>query len=158
MELRKIIKISILSLVITVFSFIKMPGIIPGTEFQLSAPVAVSICSLFGFKIYILSGIVSSITTLFLGTHTILNVINAFIFRIVVGAFLYLFGKNILTISISGPIGSIISRVFLSFMTKSSLYPLLISAFPGMVYTFFTAYLITKLFEKILKKGGVSFE
>lgn len=152
MNSKKIVKISLLSVILTVFSFVKLPGIIPGTEFQLSAPVAVSICSIFGFKIYILAGVVSSITTLFLGTHTIINVINSLIFRVVVGFILYFFGRNILSISISGPIGSIVSRVFLSIMTKANFLQLLISAVPGIVYTFFTAYPITKIFEKILKK------
>lgn len=57
MNTRNIIKISFLGILITVFSFIKLPGIIPGTEFQISAPVAVAICAVFGFKNYILAGI-----------------------------------------------------------------------------------------------------
>lgn len=155
MNSKKIVKISLLSVILTVFSFIKLPGIIPGTEFQLSAPVAVSICSIFGFKIYILAGIVSSITTLFLGTHTIINVINSLIFRVVVGLILYFFGRNIVSISISGPIGSIVSRLFLSIVTRANFLQLLMSAAPGIIYTFFTAYPITKMFEKLIKKEGM---
>ena len=35
---------------ITVLGAIKIPNIIPGIEFQLSAPLAVAICAVFGFK------------------------------------------------------------------------------------------------------------
>lgn len=149
---KKLIKISFLSVILTVFSFIKLPGIIPGTEFQVSAPVAVAICSVFGFQTYITCGIISSIVTFFLGTHTLLNIINSFIFRLVVGLILCLFKKNIFSISISGPIGSLVSRIILSVITKASFVPLLMSALPGMIYTFFTAYPITKVFEKIFSK------
>ena len=34
----------------------KIPGLVPGTEFQLSAPIAVAICGVFGFKKYIIAG------------------------------------------------------------------------------------------------------
>ena len=35
---------------ISILGSIKIPNIIPGIEFQLSAPLAVAICSVFGFK------------------------------------------------------------------------------------------------------------
>lgn len=152
MNTKKIVKISFLSVLLTICSFIKFPGLIPGTQFQISAPIAVSICSIFGFKIYILAGIISSITTFILGTHNLISILNSFIFRVIVGLVLYIFKKNIITISIAGPIGSIVSRFILSFMLKTDFIALLTPSIPGIIYTLFTAYPATLLFKKILKR------
>ena len=46
-------EIAILVAMISILGSIKIPNIIPGIEFQLSAPLAVAICSVFGFKKYI---------------------------------------------------------------------------------------------------------
>ena len=46
---------------ITVLGAIKIPNVIPGIEFQLSAPLAVAICAVFGFKKYIIGGCLSSL-------------------------------------------------------------------------------------------------
>ena len=48
-------EIAILVAMISILGSIKIPNIIPGIEFQLSAPLAVAICSVFGFKKYIKS-------------------------------------------------------------------------------------------------------
>lgn len=154
MNLRNIIKISFLSVILTVFSFIKLPGLIPGTEFQLAAPVAVAICTIYGFNSYIICGIISSILTFFLGTHNAINILNSFIFRFVAGGIVHFSNKNILFISIAGPIGSFVSRIILSIITKANFLSLLATSIPGMIYTFITAYPITKMFEKITSKGG----
>lgn len=57
-------EIAILVAMISILGSIKIPNIIPGIEFQLSAPLAVAICSVFGFKKYIISGILSSVICL----------------------------------------------------------------------------------------------
>ena len=49
-NIRYITEIAILTAMITVLGAIKIPNIIPGIEFQLSAPLAVAICAVFGFK------------------------------------------------------------------------------------------------------------
>lgn len=83
-------EIAILVAMISILGSIKIPNIIPGIEFQLSAPLAVAICSVFGFKKYIISGILSSVICLVLGTQNILNVAIAMQFRLIVGLLLYL--------------------------------------------------------------------
>ena len=60
-NIRYITEIAILTAMITVLGAIKIPNIIPGIEFQLSAPLAVAICAVFGFKKYIISGIIFTI-------------------------------------------------------------------------------------------------
>ena len=73
-NIRYITEVAILTAMITVLGAIKIPNVIPGIEFQLSAPLAVAICAVFGFKKYIISGCLSSLIGLALGTQTILNV------------------------------------------------------------------------------------
>ena len=153
MKTKDIVKISFLGVLITVFSFIKLPGLIPGTEFQLSAPVAVAICAVFGFKTYILAGILSSTLTFLLGTHNLLSILNSFNFRLVAGGIIHFSNKNMFFISIAGPVGSFVSRIILSILTGANFLSLLATSLPGMVYTFFTAYPITKLLENLVKRG-----
>lgn len=70
-NIRYITEVAILTAMITVLGAIKIPNVIPGIEFQLSAPLAVAICAVFGFKKYIISGCLSSLIGLALGTQTI---------------------------------------------------------------------------------------
>lgn len=58
----------------------KIPSLIPGTEFQLSAPLAVSIGRIRGFLHYLTIGIVASIIGISLGLQTIYNVIIAMVY------------------------------------------------------------------------------
>lgn len=81
-NIRYITEIAILTAMITVLGAIKIPNVIPGIEFQLSAPLAVAICAVFGFKKYIISGCLSSLIGLALGTQTILNVIDCYAVQI----------------------------------------------------------------------------
>ncbi|MEG2437736.1 MAG: hypothetical protein RSB17_06185, partial [Cetobacterium sp.] len=74
---RELTLISILALIIAISGTFKIPGIIPGTEFQISAPIAIGICSVFGFKRYISAGVIASFITFIIGTHTILNILVA---------------------------------------------------------------------------------
>ena len=78
---------ALLAVLIAVSGTFRIPGIVPGTEFQLSAPIAVAICGVFGFKKYIIAGILASLMGLSLGTCTILNVAIQMSFRLGVGAF-----------------------------------------------------------------------
>lgn len=152
MNVKKIIELSFLSLILTVFSFLKLPGLIPGTEFQISAPIAVSICAIFGFKKYFLAGIISSLLTFFMGTHNPINILNSFIFRVVSGGILQFSNKNIFFVSISGPIGSLVSRFLISIILNVNFVSLLIPSIPGMVYTFLTSYPIMKIFKNTIDK------
>ena len=92
-NIRFICEIAILAAMIGITGAIKLPNIIPGVEFQLSAPLAVAICCVFGFKRYIIAGCLASAISLMLGTHNLLNVAIQMQFRIIAGAVLYL-GHN----------------------------------------------------------------
>lgn len=82
-------QLALLTAFIAVTGAIKIPNVIPGVDFQLSAPLAVAICAVFGFKRYIVAGCLASALSLLLGTQTLLHVAIALQFRLWVGLFLY---------------------------------------------------------------------
>ena len=98
--------IAMLAALLTVAGAIKLPSLLPGLEFQISAPLAVAICFVFGFKKYILVGILSSAISLALGTHNLFNVAIAMQFRLMVGLVYVLCGKHYWSIALAGPIGT----------------------------------------------------
>ena len=137
---KEITLVALLSVIIAISGNFKLPGLIPGTEFQMSAPIAIGICATFGFKKYITSGIIASFINLVMGTHTILNVIVSMVFRIVAGGIISTLGVSFLVVSLAGPIGTFFGRIVMSFITKASLKALVIAAFPGMIYTLISSY------------------
>ena len=60
-SIHSIAEIGILTAMMTILGGLKIPNIIPGVEFQLSAPLAVAICAAFGFRKYIICGCLSRI-------------------------------------------------------------------------------------------------
>lgn len=121
---------ALLAVLIAVSGTFRIPGIVPGTEFQLSAPIAVAICGVFGFKKYIIAGILASLMGLSLGTCTILNVAIQMSFRLGVGAFWLLSGSNKLFYIFSGPFGTALARVVMYFLLGKGLTLMLIAAAP----------------------------
>lgn len=148
---REITLVALLAVIIAISGTFKIPGIIPGTEFQMSAPIAIGICATFGFKRYITAGVIASFINLVMGTHTILNVIVAMVFRIVAGGIIGYLGTSLIIISIAGPIGTIIGRIVMSFIVGTQLKVLVLSALPGMIYTMISSYFIYKVIERIVK-------
>lgn len=148
---QEITLISLLSVIIAISGTFKLPGLIPGTEFQMSAPIAIAICATFGFKRYISAGIIASFINLIMGTHTILNVIVAMVFRIVAGTTISVLGSSFLVITLAGPIGTLVGRIVMSYIVGTPLKVLLVAALPGMIYTAISSYLIYKVVLKIIK-------
>lgn len=143
--------ISLLSVIIAISGTFKLPGLIPGTEFQMSAPIAIGICAAFGFKKYITAGGLASLINLMMGTHTILNVIVAMTFRVVAGGIIGILGPSLIIVSIAGPIGTFVGRIVMSKIVGTPLKTLVIAAAPGMIYTLASSYIVYKLIEKIVK-------
>ena len=110
----EITQIGLLTALLTVAGAIKLPSLLPGLEFQISAPLAVGICFVFGFKRYLIIGILSSMISLALGTHNLFNVAIAMQFRIVVGIIYLLAGQarnKYLVMAIAGPLGTLVARL-----------------------------------------------
>ena len=81
----------ILSVLLLITGMFKIPSFLPGAEFQISAPFAVTIAKNLGFKRYLMIGIASSLCGFVLGVQNILNITVAMIYRITAGAILTLF-------------------------------------------------------------------
>lgn len=148
-RIRWITETGLLTAFITVTGAIKLPGLFPGTEFQLSAPLAVAICVVFGFTKYITAGTLSSLIGLILGTQNLLNVFIALIFRLTIGCLLAALGTTWPIVVIAGPVGSAIARLFLSGAVGKAAVPLLLAAVPGMVYTAFVVWPLTLMLNRI---------
>ena len=151
---RTMAEIGLLTALITVTGAVKLPGFLPGTEFQLSAPLAVAICVAFGFKRYIVAGILSSVIGMALGTQNLLNVYVAMVFRLSVGLIVCLGGRNWLVASVAGPIGSALARIGLGLWVGKAVYPLLLAALPGMAYTAIAACPLSLLLERVRRMSG----
>ena len=144
---------ALLAVLIAVSGTFRIPGIVPGTEFQLSAPIAVAICGVFGFKKYITAGILASLIGLSLGTATLLNVAIQMSLRLGVGAIWLLIGSGKLFYIISGPIGTALARVVMYFLLGKGLTLMLIAAAPGMAFTVATAWIFAKVFKRCRISG-----
>lgn len=156
-DARTMAEIGLLAALITVTGAVKLPGFLPGTEFQLSAPLAVAVCVAFGFKRYILAGVLSSVIGLALGTQNFLNVYVAMVFRLTVGLVVCLGGRRWLVASVAGPIGSALARLGLGLWVGKAAYPLLLAALPGMAYTALAAWPLSLLLERVrIMSGRVS--
>lgn len=153
-RLYSLIETSLLASFISVTGFIKIPTFIMGSEFQMSAPIAVAICAVFGFKRYIIAGILSSITLFLMGAHTLIHVEIAMIFRIVVGISMALFGRHTGVILIAGPLGTLVARIILAFTLQVPAIVLIIPAIPGMLLTAFMSVPLTKLLRKTDQQIG----
>lgn len=150
MKAKEITLVALLSVIICISGFLKIPSIIPGSEFQLSAPIAVAICAIFGFKKYLTAGIMASIISLIIGAANIYSVIVAISFRIIVGVVFIIFDVNKLTVVVSGPLGTAFARLVLSKIMAVAYVPLLVSAASGMVFTALASPLIYKILDKVV--------
>lgn len=146
--IRDICEVALLTGLIQVSGLFRIPGLLPGSEFQLSAPIAVAICGVFGFKKYIMAGILASFIGLALGTSTIFNVLIAMTFRLGTGVVWLLLGSSRLFYILAGPIGTTLARLALSLVVEKGFWIMLTAAAPGMFYTAATAWFFGKLFQK----------
>ncbi len=152
--MREMTTISLLASLIIVTGMIKIPSPIPGADFQLSAPLAVGIAVVFGFRKYIIAGVLASSILLMLGFHTILNVEISMVFRIVAGGAVALLGPSLPVIFLAGPLGSIAARFVLAETLQVSVWPLLIPAIPGIIFTAVTVLPVTKLLKRTKIEGN----
>lgn len=154
MKVKKISLLSILSIFIVVSGMFKIPNFVTGSEFQLSAPIAVLIACIFGFKMYLISAIVASVISFILGSATILNIIVAMVFRISIGLGVIIFKNKKVGFLFLGPFSSFISRVVLSKILNVNLWTLVVPTIPGMVFTVIFCVLFYDTFYKVVEKSN----
>ena len=143
---------ALLAILIIISGTFRIPSPLAGGEFQLSSPIAVLICACFGFKRYIIAGVLASMLGMMLGTYNIFNVIVQMVFRLVVGGTMTLLGTNLLTVAISGPIGTFAARLVLWQVTGVSWVALTAAAAPGMIFTAIAAGAFYKPAKQLLTK------
>ncbi|MEN6565009.1 MAG: hypothetical protein ABFC57_01765 [Veillonellales bacterium] len=148
-KIRVLTKLALLAALITVTGAIKLPSFAAGAEFQLSAPLAVAICAVYGFTSYITAGILSSLIGLILGLQNLLNISIAMIFRLTIGGLLLLCGTSRPMLIIAGPIGSALARLSLGLWIGRAVIPLLAAALPGMLFTAAAAVPLTRLLQRV---------
>ena len=134
-QIRQITEIGILTAMITILGAIKIPNLVPGIEFQLSAPLAVAICAAFGLA---------------LGTQNFLSVAIAMQFRLVVGFLLWICKNHMLGVILSGPIASTVARLTLSVYVGKGALAMVMLAVPGMIFTAVVAPIMTAVFKKVI--------
>ena len=132
---KRLVQDGVFTAILIVLGMIKLPSVFPGAEFQLSAPYAVYLASMVGFKRYLGIGICSSFIQFILGTHSIYNVIVAMVFRIVAGMIIEWCPIQRISLVIAGPVGTACARVVMAYILSIPLQPLLVAAFPGMIFT-----------------------
>ena len=93
---------------------IKLPSILPGAEFQLSAPYAVCLVAGVGFWRYLGIGVCASLVQLMMGTHTPWNVLVAMVFRVAAGLIVSLLPGKKWAMVLAGPVGTGCARVVLA--------------------------------------------
>lgn len=142
-------EIALLAALITVAGAFKLPGLFPGTEFQLSAPLAVAICSVFGFKKYIIAGMMASAIGMMLGTQNFFHMLIAMQFRLMVGIVLALGQGRAWALLMAGPAGTTVARLTLAVALGQAAYALVAAAVPGMILTAATAPMLAKTFRRI---------
>lgn len=150
-----IVEISLLASFIIISGSFKIPTGIPGSEFQMSAPIAIAICAVFGFKRYIIAGIIASSILFMLGIHTLLNVEIAMVFRIVGGGIVAIFGTRLPVLIVAGPIGTLAARFVLALTLQIPALPLIIAAIPGMIFTAIMSYPIMRVMQKVYQRKGM---
>ena len=155
LPLKDLTTISLLAVLILISGSFKIPSPVAGGEFQLSAPIAVLICACFGFKRYIIAGIIASALGMMLGVHNIFSIIIQMSFRLVTGATMLAFGTNLLTVILSGPLGTFLCPLGYVADYRCQLMVLTAAAAPGMIFTAITAGLFYKPATKLLHRLAV---
>ena len=140
---------ALLAAFIAVSGSFKIPSLIPGSEFQLSAPVAVAACGIFGIKKYLTAGIAASAICLILGTQNVFNVLIALSFRAVIAVMFAFMGSSKAFYIIAGPVASALSRLVLVLFVDKAVYALIAAAVPGMIFTAFAAPLIAGFLTRL---------
>ena len=151
--IRKMTTNALLAALLALFGIMKLPSPLPGCEFQLSAPFAICIAACFGFKRYFKIGLLASAMNLILGTHSIVNISIAMIFRVVAGGVLAIFGVNPVTIVVSGPLGTITGRLTLGGIMGTNPLTLVAASVPGMIFTAVAATVMYPVMRRLVQRG-----
>ncbi|OMP68178.1 hypothetical protein [Domibacillus epiphyticus] len=149
-----ITEVSLLAAMIAIIGSLKIPAGFPGSDFQLSAPLAVAIAAVFGFWRYMTAGIIASLLLMLLGIHNLLHVEISMVFRIVAGGIVALLGHSLPILVLAGPIGTAAARWVLSITVGLPFWPLVMQSLPGMIFTAVSVYPLYRMLRRVKKERG----
>lgn len=149
---KEITQISCIAAILSIFAIIKMPSILPGLDFQLSAPVSLLILAIFGIKNYFVGGLLSSFILFILGIFNPINLIISFSFRLVVIFIVYFFKVNIFSLVAAAILGSTLSRIMLAQILNLPILLVLVNAVPGII---FTIVIVISLYFSLIKNDVI---
>lgn len=149
---KEITQISCIAAILSIFAIIKMPSILPGLDFQLSAPVSLLILAIFGIKNYFVGGLLSSFILFILGIFNPINLIISFSFRLVAIFIVYFFKVNIFSLVAAAILGSTLSRIMLAQILNLPILLVLVNAVPGII---FTIVIVISLYFSLIKNDVI---
>ncbi|MDP4448503.1 QueT transporter family protein [Staphylococcus hyicus] len=135
-------QISAIAALLTVFALFKLPALLPGLEFQLSAPVSLLILAFFGIKRYFIGGLISSMILFIIGVFNPLHLCVSIIFRLVAIGVVYGLGVSLRTLCLAGCVGTLVSRVILATFLHLPPIVLVAHALPGICFTLIVVSLL----------------
>lgn len=149
-QTKDLAQIALLASMLTVLGAVRLPSLLPGAEFQLSAPLAVAVCAVFGWRRYLTAGLIASAVSLLLGLQHPFHVLIALQFRVVVAVVLGLCGSGNLPVILAGPLGTLTARLTVSLVLGKAALALVMAALPGMALTALAAPLCTRILCRVL--------
>ena len=148
LKIRTLTETALLGVLIFVSGLFRLPSPLPGSEFQLSAPLAAAVCGVFGFRIYLAAGILASTLTLLTGGGTVFHILIAMVYRLTVGAAFGILGPSAWFFFLAGPAGTLAARAVLSLVTGGFI-ALALAAVPGMIFTALASRPIARLLRRV---------
>lgn len=132
---RSLTETALLAVLLFAAGLLRLPSPVPGSEFQLSAPLAVALCAVFGFRIYFAAGLLATGLALLTGTAAPPHALVALTFRLAVGAAYGLLGPGRAFYLFAGPAGTLAARAVLAALLGGGFPALVLAALPGMAFT-----------------------
>ncbi len=152
---RALTETTLLSALLFAAGLLRLPSPVPGSEFQLSAPLAVALCGVFGFRIYFAAGVLATALSLLTGTAAAPHALVALTFRLAVGAGYGLLGEGRLFYLLAGPSGTLAARAVLAGVLGGGFPALVLAALPGMAFTAAAALPMARLLRRCRAAGPV---
>lgn len=147
-KIRTLTETALLGVLIFAAGLFRLPSPLPGSEFQLSAPLAAAVCGVFGFRIYLAAGILASTLTLLTGGGTVFHILIAMVYRLTVGAAFGILGPSAWFFFLAGPAGTLAARAVLSLVTGGFI-ALAMAAVPGMIFTAIASRPMARFLQRV---------
>lgn len=155
MNARRLAETALLGTLLFAAGLLRLPSPVPGSEFQLSAPLAVAVCGVWGFRVYFFAGCLATALSLLCGGATVLHALVAMTFRLGAGAVYLLLGPTRLFYVLAGPAGTLAARAVLSLAAGGGFAALALAALPGMLLTAASSRPLARVLQRAKRMSPV---